>query len=123
VPYLVLLGIPHLIDDPLRQQLVSMLRAAKHEAAERLVLRWPTLAIAPRIRHRATRWIIRLAPESAILGSLLAHLSDGAILGARSFVELVRRYSTGFYVDWFTYRFNFQTFAPLLAQLSQLEQF
>lgn len=115
--YPVLLGIPRLVDDPLRRQLVALLRAGQHDAAERVVLRWPTFALMPRLRRRVAREATALAPESVWLGVALSHLADGGAIRQpqSSFTELVRRHSTGLYPDWFAYRFSARTFLPIVG--------
>lgn len=115
IAYPVLLGIPRLIDDPLRRQLVALLRAGRRDAAERLVLRWPTFSLGPRIRRRLARELGALAPEAVWLGVLLSRFADGGAIRAphASFTELVRRHGTGFYPDWFAYRFGARTFLPI----------
>lgn len=119
--YPVLLGIPRLIDDPLRRQLVALMRAGHHDAAERLVLRWPTFSLVPRLRRRFAQELCAMAPDAVWLGLLLSRLVDGGAIrqSYASFVNLVRTHSSGLYGDWFAYRFTARTFLPI-AGLSKL---
>ena len=117
VDYPVLCGIPRLMDDPLRRQLVALLRAGHHDAAERLVLRWPTFALGPRLRRRVARELGAMMPEAIWLSLLLSRFADGGAIREphASFTELVRRHSTGLYPDWFAYRFGARTFLPIVG--------
>lgn len=115
--YPVLCGIPRLVDDPLRRQLVALLRGGHPDAAERLVLRWPTFAFGPRLRRRIARELGALMPDAVWLGRLLSRFADGGAIRAphASFTDLVRRHGTSFYPDWFAYRFSARTFLPIVG--------
>ncbi len=113
--YPVVLGIPRLIDDAQRRQLVALLRAGQRDAAERLVLAWPNLALAPRLRRRLAREVAPIAPDSVALARIAALLVDGGALREPSagFIGFVRRHAMAFYTDWFIHRFSARTFLPI----------